>query len=349
MTGISGKPSRVTLYDVAAAAAVSKSTVSRILDERLPRSSSETAERVRRIAKELGYVRDASAAGLRRGSTQTIGIIVPKLTDTVMAMIYEALARSCERAGLFAIVATSDDKPRDDLRAAKTLLNRGVDGLILATARLGDDFTELEAKGVPYVLVLRTNGSAIASLGDDRLGGYLATRHLLDLGHRRIAMITGHSDVSSAAARQEGYRAAMEEAGADIEDSWVVGSEFGIEGGADAVSRLMSHPEKPTAIFAVNDHIAVGAISGIASMGLSIPHDVSIVGYNDIPIVRHLATPLTTVRVPFDQIAAAAIELLQSGNNGLDERIRIATPTLLPRRSTAPVAADRRSARGPDS
>ena len=126
----------------------------------------------------------------------------------------------------------------------------------------------------------------------------------------------------------------------DIREDWVLGSEFGIDGGVDAVSRLMSRPEKPSAIFAVNDHIAIGAISRLASMGLSIPHNVSIVGYNDIPIVQHLATPLTTVRVPFDQIAAAAIELLQSVNNGLEKRIRIATPTLLPRGSTGRIVGE---------
>ena len=99
----------VTLHDVAAAAGVSKSTVSRILDERLPQSESETAQRVRQVAAELGYFRDVSAASLRRGKTMTIGVVVPRLTDTVMAMLYEALAHACRRSGLFAIVATTDD------------------------------------------------------------------------------------------------------------------------------------------------------------------------------------------------------------------------------------------------
>ena len=120
---------RVTLHDVAAAAGVSKSTVSRILDERLPRSESETAKRVRQVAAELGYMRDVAAASLRRGKTLTIGVVVPRLTDTVMAMLYEALAHACARAGQFAIVATTDDEPEADRAAAQTLLQRGVDGL----------------------------------------------------------------------------------------------------------------------------------------------------------------------------------------------------------------------------
>ena len=198
----------VTLHDVAAAAGVSKSTVSRILDERLPRSESETARRVRQVAAELGYFRDVSAASLRRGKTMTIGVVVPRLTDTVMAMLYEALAHACRRSGQFAIVATTDDEPQADRAAAEALLHRQVDGLVLSTARTGDDFfQELAARGVPYVLALRTNGQSLASVGDDRLGGYLATRHLLDLGHRRIGLIAGPAYASTARGRVEGYQA----------------------------------------------------------------------------------------------------------------------------------------------
>ena len=131
---------RVTVHDVAAAAGVSKSTVSRILDERLPRSDSETAKRVRQVAEELGYMRDVAAASLRRGKTSTIGVVVPRLTDTVMAMLYEAIAHACARAGQFAIVATTDDEPEADRAAAQSLLQRGVDGLVLTTARLATTF-----------------------------------------------------------------------------------------------------------------------------------------------------------------------------------------------------------------
>lgn len=326
----------VTLHDVAAAAGVSKSTVSRILDERLPRSESETARRVRQVAAELGYFRDASAASLRRGKTMTIGVVVPRLTDTVMAMLYEALAHACRRSGRFAIVATTDDEPSADRAAAEALLHRRVDGLVLSTARLGDEFPkQLAARGVPYVLALRTDGHSLSSVGDDKLGGYLATRHLLDLGHRRIAIIAGPGYASTARGRVEGYRQAMAEAGTDVNPAWVVESTFGIDSGAEAATALMSMDPRPTAVFAVNDNTAIGALSTIEKLGLSVPKDVSLVGYNDIPIVSRLPTPLTSVRVPFDQIAAAALDLLASGPTGEHDRIRVATPTLIPRRSTA--------------
>ena len=327
--------SRVTLHGVAAAAGVSKSTVSRILDERLPRSDSETAKRVRKIAEELGYVRDLSAASLRRGNTMTIGVIVPRLTDTVMAMLYEALAKACSRSGRFAIVATTDDKPKADRLAAESLLRRGVDGLILSTAREDDDFPEeLTERGVPYVLALRTDGRSLSSIGDDRLGGYLATRHLIDLGHRRIGVIAGPAYASSSRGRVEGYKQALEEAGIAIDPAYIVASTFGIDSGTEAVETLMQLDPRPTAVFAVNDNTAIGALSGLTKLGLSVPGDVSLVGYNDIPIVSHLPTPLTTLRVPFDQIASVALELL-SGENAGDDRIRVSAPTLIPRKSTA--------------
>jgi LacI family transcriptional regulator len=248
---------------------VSKSTVSRILDERLPRSESETARRVRQIAEDLGYVRDLSAASLRRGSTMTIGVIVPRLTDTVMAMLYESLAKACSRAGRFAIVATTDDRPKADRLAAETLLKRGVDGLILSTAREDDNFPEeLTHRGVPFVLALRTDGRSLSSVGDDKLGGYLATRHLLDLGHRRIGVIAGPSYASSSRGRVEGYKQALNEAGVPIDPAYIVPSTFGIDSGSESAETLMRVEPRPTAIFAVNDNAAIGdsrAWRGLAS------------------------------------------------------------------------------------
>ncbi|MDQ0314987.1 LacI family DNA-binding transcriptional regulator [Amorphus orientalis] len=330
--------SRVTILDVAAAAGVSKSTVSRILDDRLPRSDSETARRVRKVASELGYIRDVSAASLRRGRTMTIGVIVPRLTDTVMAMLYESIARACGRTGQFAVVATTNDNPDAGREAADTLLSRGVDGLILSTTRTDDDFpSELDQRGVNYVLTLRTDGRSPTSIGDDHLGGYLATRHLLDLGHRRIGLIAGPPYASSAVSRVDGYRQAMTEAGLDIDPDWIVGSTFGIDSGGEAANHLMGLTQRPTAIFAVNDNTAIGALSAMSRMGLSVPDDISLVGYNDIPLVSRLPTPLTSVRVPFDQIATSALELLDLGADRQADRLRVATPSLIPRQSTRPL------------
>ncbi|MBN9887170.1 LacI family DNA-binding transcriptional regulator [Salipiger abyssi] len=328
---------RVTLHDVAREAGVSKSTVSRMLDERLPNSDSPKARKVREVARRLGYVRDVSAASLRRGSTGTIGVIVPRLTDTVMAMLYEAISQAAAQQGRFAIVATTDDNPEASRQAAEALIRRGVDGLILTTARLGDDFgDELRDRGVPFVFALRHNGATAASVGDDKLGGYLATRHLLDLGHRRIGIIAGPDYATSSLGRHAGYRQAIEEAGLPSDPALVVASSFSIESGETAARQLLDLDVPPTAIFAINDNTAIGSMSAIAQRGLSVPGDISLVGYNDIPIVSRLPIPLTTVRVPFDRVAELALQLLFEDSP--QPAVRRVTPSLIPRKSTAPLS-----------
>jgi len=301
----------------------------------LPSSQSTRAVRVRQIANDLGYVRDVSAASLRRGKTGMIGVIVPRLTDTVMAMLYESLSRAAVRAGLFTIVAATEDDPDAVRHSADILLRRGADGLILATARTNDVVTtELAAKGVPYVLTLRTDEHSLASVGDDKLGGYLATRYLIDLGHRRIGLISGPDYASSAIGRRQGYLQAMQEAGLEINDKWIVGSSFSIDAGVQATDTLMSLKNRPTAVFAVNDNTAIGAMSKLTELGLRVPDDISLVGYNDVPVVSHLPVPLTSVRVPFDQIANGALDLLSMRMTDVEVPVRLATPTLIPRRST---------------
>jgi LacI family transcriptional regulator len=326
----------VTLRDVAEASGVSISTVSRILDDRIPHSHSSTAERVRHTADALGYRRNAAASGLRRGATGTIGVLVPRLTDTVMALMFEAVERAARTRGYFAVVATSGDEPDDERRATETLLDRGVDAVILATARLGDLLpASLRDRGIPHVLVLRTDGVSPSSLGDDEMGGYLAVRHLVDLGHRDIAVVTGPDFTSSARARLAGALRATTEAGWEVPTGRVLSGGYGVDDGVVAGEILFRPDQAPTAVFAANDNIALGVIAAANSAGLRIGEDISVVGYNDIPLASRLPVPLTSVRVPFDQIATTAFELLQAAQPA-DGAVRKALPTLIPRASTRP-------------
>jgi len=328
----------VTIVDVARVAGVSKSTVSRVLDERLPRSSSPTAERVRKVAVELGYVRDPLASGLRRVGTSTVGVVVPRLTDTVMAVFYEEVAAAAASRGLFAIVATTEDRPETERVAVDSLMRRRVDGLILTTARL-DTPAPQEPKGhrVPHVLALRTDGIGPASIGDDRLGAQLATRHLLDLGHRRIGLVNGPVYASSARDRRAGYEQALAEAGIAVDDLLIAGDSFSMEAGEAAGRALLNRSDRPTAVFAVNDNTAIGVMAAAHALGLRVPDDVSLVGYNDIPVVSRLPIPLTTVRVPFKQIAIGALELVLEAGIDAQPRTLVAAPTLIPRRSAVAV------------
>ncbi|MFD5277100.1 LacI family DNA-binding transcriptional regulator [Pseudarthrobacter sp. NPDC058362] len=326
----------VTLKDVAAASGVSISTASRALDERTT-SRSAAAAHVRKVAEELGYRRNSFASSLRRGETRTLGVLVPRLSDTVMALMFEELERAASSRGYFAMVATSGDDPDDERRAAETLLDRNVDGLILATARLDDGLPLfLRERRVPHALVLRTDGVSPSALGDDEVGGYLAVRHLIDLGHRDIAVVTGPSFTSTGIARLAGARKAMDEAGITPPGPWLVAAGYGIENGFAAGESLLagSDRRRPSAVFAANDNTAMGIMAAAHRHDLRIGSDLALVGYNDTPLSARLPTPLTSVHVPLDQIARTAIDLIIDPTQ--EPRIRKSIPTLIPRESSGP-------------
>lgn len=326
----------VTLKDVASASGVSISTVSRVLDDRTPPSSSATAKRVRAVADELGYRRNVSASSLRRGATATIGVLVPRLTDAVMALMFEAVERTSRRRGYFAVVATCGDDADEERRATETLLDRGVDGLVLATARLDDALpASLRDRGIPHVLALRTDDVSPSVLGDDEIGGYLAVRHLLDLGHRDIAILTGPWFTSSGRDRRAGAERALREAGVEVGKGRVLAVGYGLDHGIDAGRRLLDSADRPSAVFAANDNLAVGVSTVAQSLGMEAGRDLSIVGYNDIPLVSRLPVPLTSVRTHFGRVAELALDTLLSDDP--DGKIVRVMPTLIPRSSTAPV------------
>ena len=149
------------------------------------------------------------------------------------------------------------------------------------------------------MLALRTNDTSFASLGDDRLGAHLATRHLLDLGHRRIGLVRGPAYASTARDREAGYRDALADAGVPVDETLLAGDSFSMQAGEIAGRTLLDRTDRPTAIFAVNDNNAIGVMAAAHALGLRVPDDLSLVGYNDIPVVSRLPVPLTTVRVPF--------------------------------------------------
>ncbi|TAP25651.1 LacI family DNA-binding transcriptional regulator [Arthrobacter sp. S41] len=325
----------VTLKDVAVASGVSLSTASRALDDRGNAPRSATADRVRKVAEELGYRRNSFASNLRRGHTQTLGVLVPRLSDTVMALMFEEIERAAAARGYFAIVATCGDDPEDERKSAQTLLDRSVDGLILATARVEDELPKyLRDTGIAHALVLRTDGLSPSALGDDEVGGYLATRHLLDLGHEKITVITGPAFTSTGTARLAGAHRALAEAGISTPEPWMVSAGYGIKSGYSAGEKLLNKKpnNRPTAIFAANDNLAMGVMAVAKEQNLVVGEDISLVGYNDIPQSELLPTPLTSVRIPLEQIASKAIDLIVSPVKGPE--IRKFMPTLIPRASS---------------
>ena len=326
---------QVTLQDIAREADVSISTVSRILDDRYPASKSISARKVREVAERLGYRRDVMASSLRRGDTGTIGVLVPRLTDTVMAILYEALSAAASKRGYFTMVATCGDDPEAQRDAIESFISRRVDGIVLATTRLSDDLAKnLRERGIRHSLVLRTDGISPSSVGDDFQGGYLATRHLLDLGHRRVGLIAGPAFASNAQGRKKGYLTALDEAGIAPDDSLIMDSDFSIESGEEMGYALLCRYDKPSAIFAVNDNLAIGVMAAAHRLGLKLGKEVSLVGYNDIPLVSRLPVPLSSVRIPFEFIALNALDLLFS-NELTEKNILNVMPSLIPRASSS--------------
>ncbi|UFU07008.1 LacI family DNA-binding transcriptional regulator [Ruania halotolerans] len=325
----------LTLADIAKLAGVSRSAASRALDRRSP-VGGERADRVRAIAAAHGYVPNSRAANLRRQRTGLIGVVVPRLTDTVMAMLYEAIVDECTTRGCQATVVTTDDDPRAELERGRALLDQRVDGFIVTTARTdgADPFLlELRDRGIPYALALRTDGESPSALGDDELGGYLATGHLIEAGHERIAFVGGAPYASSSQGRHAGYLRAMTDAGLTVSPELVHETDFSMRAGVRTGNLLLALADPPTAVFTANDSLAVGLISAALRAGLRVPEDLSLVGYNDTPIAAHLATPLTSLAVPFHEIAADAVSLLLDGPDASSGPVLRRAPRLVPRGS----------------
>ncbi len=333
MTTSSREGQQLTLSDIAVMAGVSRSAASRALDRRSP-SGGPKAERVREVAARLGYVPNSWAANLRLQRSGIIGVVVPRLTDTVMAMLYEAIVDECNARGLHAEVITTGDDPRVALERGRSLIAQRIDGMILTTARTdGADplLAELRNLGVSYSLAMRSDGTSSAAVGDDRAGGVIATTHLLEHGHTRIAFVGGPSYASSSKHRELGFRDAMEKAGVEVAPELVFETNFSMEAGGQIAHRLSALAKPPTAVFTANDSLAVGLIAGSQRSGVGVPADLSVVGYNDTPLAAHLAVPLTSVRVPFGAMAKDALDLLL--NPPSTPEVRMTPPSLVPRGS----------------
>jgi LacI family transcriptional regulator len=327
--------SRVTLRDVAQRADVHVSTASRILSR--GGGTTATAARVHRIAQELGYRPDPYAASLRTHRTRAFGVLVPALTDLVLATVYDEIEQSASRLGYHTFVSNTRDDVAEQRRRVDLLLDRRVDGLILGDARLDDSLPdELAAREVPFVLVSRRHGGHPSVTCDDELGGRLAARYLLELGHQRLAVVAGEAYASTGRDRTAGFLAVCRERGVGVPASRVVSSRFDVAGGREAAETLLAQPTLPTAAFVVNDFAAVGFMGALRDRGLRAGEDIAVVGFNDVSIAGELPVPLTTVRSPLREMGARAVAALVARVNGEPvQPVRLA-PELVVRASSGP-------------
>jgi LacI family transcriptional regulator len=336
-----GSGRKVTLKDLARELGVHPSTVSRVLhsgsDVAKGAASTATAERVRELARKLGYSPDPQAASLRTRQTRLLGVIVPRLSDLVLAIMYEGIDEAAAELGYSTFVMNSRDNPEEQRRKIDLMLARRVDGLIIGDARLdGSLLQELTARKVPFVLMNRRVPGYPSATCDDVLGGELVAEHLWDKGHRHVAVIAGEPYASTAVDRSSGFLSRWRSLGGVISDDDVVWSTFDTAGGRQAAEKILSRSKPhPSALFAVNDFAAIGAMGVLRSHGLTVGQDVAVVGYNDTSLAAELPIPLTSVHSPMLDIGRAAVQLIQGVLNGEKPEPARLRPTLRVRESSA--------------
>ncbi|HEY8426131.1 MAG TPA: LacI family DNA-binding transcriptional regulator [Limnochordales bacterium] len=332
----------LTIEDIAKACGVSKSTVSRVLNNN-PHVRPATRERVLRVVRQLQYEPHAGARGLKLGRTYTIGVFVPDIVSPFYAEILRGVndALGGTPYDLLLYTPRRAESPR-----AGVLGPDRVDGVILLTPGQADrEGRLLVSRGLPVVWVDHRNDAplGLSVTFDNRKGGYAATRYLIELGHRTIGYVAGIMEIPSSQQRLLGYREAMREAGLKVEPWMVQPGDYTRMAGMQAVERWIRGGTLPTAIFASNDQMAHGAMDALRQHGLRVPQDVSVMGFDDIPVAALLDPPLTTVsQRMYEMGMRAATMLLQrlSGETGGDETERvIIEPTLVIRASCAPPRA----------
>lgn len=330
---------RATLRTVAELAGVSPSTVSRVLHPGAKtvgyRAAAKTVSRIRQVARDVSYVPNPHAASLRTQRSDLIGVVVPRLSDLVLALIYEGIDAAADERGFGTFVANSHDDPNTQRARIDMMLKRRVDGLILGDARAdGQLVDELRSRDVPYVLTNRHVKDHPAVTCDDELGGRLAATHLLECGHTRVAVVAGAPYASTGIDRTSAFRDTFASEGFAVTDELVVHSPFDVPGGRSATEVLLSRTPPPTAIFAVNDFAAVGALGAIRDSGRIPGEEIAVVGYNDVPLAAELPIPLTTIRSPMHQMGYRAVELLMQRLDGKSAESERLAPELVIRAST---------------
>lgn len=319
-------PGKATIVDVARAANVSPSTVSNLLNGKAGRFRPETKARILAAIKELDYQPNRVARQLKTGHSRIFGLIVPSVASPFYGLFARHVEEAALERGYQVLFGNSERDAVRERQYAGRLWEYGVQGIIFGSSLANfSHLHDLIAQGLRVVAFDRSaqqdDSFVVDSIGVDNVkAARIATKHLVSLGHRRIAFLSGPIRTVSRMDRLEGYRSAIEDIGVSLEPQYVwehpSGREFG-DAHAVAVARQCAHElfslaQRPTAIIAINDIYAFGAYAGARDLGLRVPEDVSIVGFDDIPMAEIVQPSLTTIRQPIQEIAAAAVDRLIS-------------------------------------
>ena len=331
----------VRLKEIAAAAGVSVMTVSKALRDK-PDLSAATKERIRKLAAEMGYLPDVSAQGLRSRTTRLLGLVISASTNPVNARIVMAIEERAHELGYDVVIAHSLNRPEREEAVLRRLIARRVDGLFISPVyRLGETagiYEELAKRGIPTVVL--GHGAPFcrqfpAIETDDLAASAAATRHLLDLGHRRIAFFAGPMVAPWARERLEGYRRAHRDAGVPVADQLIFNAGTTIEEGASAALQFMQERPDATALQCAHDLVAIGAADALLNQGVRIPGNISVVGFGNILVSEYFRVPLTTVRQPKLRLGYAAMDLMQKLLEGGVPESRRLRAEVIARASTA--------------
>lgn len=325
---------RVKLADVARAAGVHPGTASRALNPNTQSQvSRDTVRRVSRAAERLGYVPNAHARGLRTARSYLVGMVVPDVTNPLFSMMLRGAEQVLTTAGYTVVLTDTNNDAEGQRSQIESLLARGADGFIISTAQWDDPLLDdLDESGVAAVLANRNTARGRWPYvgGDERGGVFLAVNHLREQGHRRLLHLAGPQDISTGRERAAAFRAAVRAHPLPGADARVrVCAAFTEAAGAEAMESALAGPCPFTAVVAGNDLIALGALDVLRASGARCPRDVSLTGFNDMPFVDRLTPPLTTVRLPLEEMGRIAAQVLLDELRG-EATIRTRRSTLLP-------------------
>jgi DNA-binding LacI/PurR family transcriptional regulator len=331
----------VRLKDIAQLMNVSVMTVSKALRD-APDVSAATKVRARQLAQELGYVPDSSAQGLRTKTTKLFGLVIPAATNPIYARVLLAIEERAQELGYDVLLAQTQNQPEREELCLRRLLSRRVDGLFItpvyrfeAEARI---YQEIAARNTPVVLLgppapFCKNFPGIEI--EELVASYNVTKHLIELGHKKIAYFTGPPAAPWAHERFEGYRRALREASLDVDDKLVFAAGSTIEDGTKAALQMLNENCHPTAIQAVSDLVAIGCADTLLAQGARIPQDISVAGFGNVLAAEYFRVPLTTVRQPKFRLGVAAMEMMMNQIKGEKVQTKRLAAELITRQSTA--------------
>jgi LacI family transcriptional regulator/LacI family repressor for deo operon, udp, cdd, tsx, nupC, and nupG len=329
----------VTIKDIAKAAGVSHTTVSRALKGN-PAISPETRERIQILAQEMGYMPSAVAQSMRAQRTRTVGMVVTTIADPFVVQVVEGVERVAQEAGYSVFLCTSHDDPDREIDVVETLHHRRVDVIIVTSSRVGSLYTErLDQIQVPIVLINnQSEGQYLYSVAvDDMQGAQVAVEHLIGLGHRRIGYVGTTRRPRSSKRRLAGYRKALAQANIKLDEQLIPPpiSKNDIDRGEEALEHLLA--TDATAVFCYNDLIAIGLLVACQRRGIAVPQRLSVVGFDDIESARYVYPPLTTIHQPRLQLGQQAMGMALSLLNNEEVQDQLLSCELVLRQSTASV------------